>query len=189
MTSRASNTPSTPKDRIIGATLVLFYRDGIQTTSMDMLIAQASVSKRTLYKTYGSKDEMVFAYLRAWHVAWLPWLQSTLSKAGGKPGGGLTPLANVMEQWFRDANFRGCAFLNATAEAAHIPGVLDETRAHKDAVAKLLEPLLKRPKTPASIRRAAQAIVVAMDGATMRAQSGALDEAVMGLRAALAAID
>lgn len=41
-----------------------FYRDGIHATGVDQLAEHAHVSKRTLYKRFSSKAEIVQAYLR-----------------------------------------------------------------------------------------------------------------------------
>src|ERR1700754_5086925 len=51
-------------DRIVAAPRVLFYRDGIHATGVDQLAEHAHVSKRTLYKHFSTKEEIVEAYLR-----------------------------------------------------------------------------------------------------------------------------
>jgi AcrR family transcriptional regulator len=52
-----------PRERILAAAMTLFYRRGIQATGIDELADVAGVSKRTLYKLFASKDELVAAYL------------------------------------------------------------------------------------------------------------------------------
>lgn len=52
------------RERILGAAQQLFREQGINNTGMDQLCAVASVSKRTAYQHFGSKDELIAEYLR-----------------------------------------------------------------------------------------------------------------------------
>lgn len=49
---------STKPDAIREAALRLFLRSGLRQTSMDAIAAEANVSKQTLYRYYGSKDQL-----------------------------------------------------------------------------------------------------------------------------------
>jgi AcrR family transcriptional regulator len=55
---------SSPRERILEAARELFYAQGVQATGVDALSARAGVSKRTLYREFGSKDELVAEHLR-----------------------------------------------------------------------------------------------------------------------------
>jgi AcrR family transcriptional regulator len=48
----------------------MFYRKGIRAVGVDAISAEAGVTKKTLYEKYGSKDELVAAYLRARDDRW-----------------------------------------------------------------------------------------------------------------------
>ncbi len=52
------------RERVLGSAQQLFRRQGINSTGMDQLCAVAQVSKRTAYQHFGSKDELVAAYLQ-----------------------------------------------------------------------------------------------------------------------------
>src|SRR5699024_5566171 len=52
------------RERILAAAERLFRERGISATGMDQLCEEAQVSKRTAYQHFGSKDELVAAYLR-----------------------------------------------------------------------------------------------------------------------------
>lgn len=52
------------RERILSASQQLFRDHGINRTGMDHLCAVAQVSKRTAYKHFTSKDELVAEYLR-----------------------------------------------------------------------------------------------------------------------------
>jgi AcrR family transcriptional regulator len=51
------------KDRILTRAAALFLRNGIKSVSMDDIAADLGMSKKTLYKTFASKDEIVLAVM------------------------------------------------------------------------------------------------------------------------------
>jgi AcrR family transcriptional regulator len=52
----------------------MFYRKGIRAVGVDAISAEAGVTKKNPYEKYGSKDELVAAYLRARDDRWRNWL-------------------------------------------------------------------------------------------------------------------
>ncbi len=52
------------KPRILHHADQLFLRNGIKSVSMDDLAAELAMSKKTLYKTFANKDELVLAVMR-----------------------------------------------------------------------------------------------------------------------------
>src|SRR5258707_15507662 len=55
--------------RLLAAASELFYAEGVQSVGIDRVIEHAGVAKATLYSAFGSKEELVRAYLRARHAA------------------------------------------------------------------------------------------------------------------------
>ena len=51
------------KDRILHQAAALFMRNGIKSVSMDDIAASMAMSKKTLYKWFANKDEMVHAVM------------------------------------------------------------------------------------------------------------------------------
>ncbi|MDJ0364292.1 TetR/AcrR family transcriptional regulator [Hymenobacter sp. H14-R3] len=51
------------KDRIITRAAALFMRNGIKSVSMDDVAADLGMSKKTLYKTFTNKDDIVLAVI------------------------------------------------------------------------------------------------------------------------------
>jgi hypothetical protein len=51
------------KDRILTRAGALFLRNGIKSVSMDDIAADLGMSKKTLYKTFASKDAIVLAVM------------------------------------------------------------------------------------------------------------------------------
>jgi AcrR family transcriptional regulator len=51
------------KDRILQAAIVLFTRNGIRSVSMDDIATHLGISKKTLYKWFENKDQIVSAVM------------------------------------------------------------------------------------------------------------------------------
>src|SRR5580700_2241346 len=51
------------RERLLSAADELFYEEGVHTVGIDRVIERAGVAKASLYSTFGSKDELVRAYL------------------------------------------------------------------------------------------------------------------------------
>jgi len=57
------------RERLLAAANELFYTEGVHTVGIDRVIEQAGVAKASLYNTFGSKEELVHAYLEGRHAA------------------------------------------------------------------------------------------------------------------------
>jgi AcrR family transcriptional regulator len=55
--------PGNTRDRILGVAHELFYWKGIRATGVDAVASAAGVAPPTLYRIFGSKDDLVAAYL------------------------------------------------------------------------------------------------------------------------------
>ena len=49
------------RDRLIGVSINLFYRFGINAVGLDRVLQEAGVSKTTFYKHFECKDDLVVA--------------------------------------------------------------------------------------------------------------------------------
>jgi AcrR family transcriptional regulator len=146
------------KDRILEAADGLFYSHGIQAVGVDAVAAEAGISKRTLYKHYPSKDELVAAYLARRSGQAIPFDGSPVEQVLG--------LFDGLERWFASKRFRGCAFVNAVAELSgerRHPAVAVASE-HKARRLAQLEALLQslKAKSPA---RLAEQVMLLFEGA------------------------
>ena len=57
------------RERLLEAANELFYAEGVHTVGVDRVIERAGVAKASLYNTFGSKDELVRAYLESRHAS------------------------------------------------------------------------------------------------------------------------
>ncbi|MCW5657833.1 MAG: TetR/AcrR family transcriptional regulator [Burkholderiaceae bacterium] len=98
------------RDRILDAAERMFYAHGIQSIGIDAVVLEAGISKRTLYKHFGSREQLVAAYLQR---------RGARQLEAPKPGEELNEILGVFrrfERWFASDDFRGCPFSNAIAE-------------------------------------------------------------------------
>jgi AcrR family transcriptional regulator len=112
------------RERILAAVDRLFYAQGIKSVGVDAIAAELGISKKTLYRYFPSKDDLVIGYLRG---RFRP-----LPEASVKPPAEQI-LANL--EWIARSltgarDFRGCAFVNALAELGS-----EDSEARKLAVA------------------------------------------------------
>lgn len=52
------------KDRVVETTAILYCNNGIKSVTMDMVAAEAGISKRTLYEYFSDKDSLVLAVVQ-----------------------------------------------------------------------------------------------------------------------------
>lgn len=125
-TTRASSA----RDRLLAAADELFYAEGVNSVGIDRIIDRAGVAKASLYSTFGSKDELVRAYLEARHLARVERVTRALADIAD-PRERVLEVYAVLGRVFESGRFRGCAFLNAAAEArtgTAVESITDEYR-------------------------------------------------------------
>jgi AcrR family transcriptional regulator len=112
------------RERLLAAAEELFYEEGVHTVGIDRVIERAGVAKATLYSVFGSKDELVRAYLEQHNTTWRSRLTSRITARYAEPRERLLGVFDVLGERFTEPDFRGCAFVNASAETR--PGSLVE---------------------------------------------------------------
>jgi AcrR family transcriptional regulator len=105
-----------PRERLLDAASELFYAEGIQSVGINRVIEHAGVAKDSLYRTFGSKEALVCAYLDARHQETLARLRAAVA-ATDDPVERLLAVFDTQARLFGAPDFRGCAFAAAAAEA------------------------------------------------------------------------
>src|SRR6058998_221101 len=105
---KVDRSVSPSAERILAAADKLFYRQGIRAVGVDAVVAEAGVSKRTLYNYYPSKDDLIAAYL----TARFRHLEPSDAPAREQILGAFDRL----ERMFANGSFRGCPYVNAVTE-------------------------------------------------------------------------
>jgi AcrR family transcriptional regulator len=110
-------TPSEARERILDAAYELFSRRGVRAVGVDEIVAHAGVARMTLYRQFGSKDELVLAFLERRRERWTQeWLQAEVLRRAEAPADRLLAIFDVFDAWFRTPGFEGCAFINVMLE-------------------------------------------------------------------------
>jgi AcrR family transcriptional regulator len=128
---------ATARERLLSAASELFYEEGVRTVGIDRVIEHAGVAKATLYNAFGSKDELVRAYLSHRHALWRERMKRELESGYATPRERLLGVFDVLGESLAEPGFRGCAFINASAEAhpgSAIEQASDEARAWRHSM-------------------------------------------------------
>lgn len=157
------------RDRILYTASALFYREGVRSVGIDRIVAAAETAKATFYRHFKSKDDLVLAYLYMRHDMWMQWFASGLQHACAQDGPSFVRVAQVLGEWFREPDFRGCSFINVLAEGVPTGEVLSLVQSHKADLQDTLEALGRRLSHPEPVPAAEEALMI-VEGAIVRAQ-------------------
>jgi AcrR family transcriptional regulator len=180
---------SRARGRILDAATRLFREEGIHTTSVDRVIAEADVAPMTVYRHFAGKDELVTATLERWSEQWLGWLRSEAARGGDDPGARLDGLWDALEKWFADEGFRGSYVDNVASELRAKPGhpAQAPVAAHRAALRELLRDLLTDGDAPPPAATVLQ-LQMLVDGAVAAAAVDRQPGAAAGARALAASL-
>lgn len=95
-------------ERILNTADRLFYQRGIRAVGVDLIAAEAGISKRSLYDYFPSKEALIEAYLERYTLP--------LPQIGASPAAQILGAFDRLERMFRQDGFRGCPLVNAVAE-------------------------------------------------------------------------
>ncbi|MGZ0145652.1 methyltransferase domain-containing protein [Kribbella sp. WER1] len=112
---RMGKRMSEARMRLLSTATGLFYSEGIHAVGVDRVIAEAQVTRATLYRHFPSKDDLTVAYLTAADDA----MRARVADArttDASPDDVIRAVATSITDDITGPGFRGCAFLNAAAE-------------------------------------------------------------------------
>lgn len=158
------------RDRLLDTAAELFYREGIRAVGVDLVVERSGVAKTSLYRHFGSKDDLIAAVLERDDLAyWANW-DRVAAKDGDDPRAELAAQVSWIANYIGRPEFRGCAFLNAATEFPELahPGRLIALR-HKDELRRRLAALTRRAGAKRHAELADQ-LVLLIDGAYINGQ-------------------
>ena len=103
-----------PRERLLTTARRLFYSEGIHTVPVDRLVTEAGVTRATFYRHFPAKEDLVEAYLRATDADLRAAVAEAIDQA--TPEAAAEALLELIGQVTCSAGFRGCHFINASAE-------------------------------------------------------------------------
>jgi AcrR family transcriptional regulator len=127
---KSAGTRTSARARLLAAADELFYENGINLVGIDRVIEHAGVAKASLYDCFGSKEELIRAYLKGRADR----RQARISEriAGlGTPQEKILGVFDLLAEIVTRTDYRGCAFQRASAEAGAssvIKGTCEEPR-------------------------------------------------------------
>jgi AcrR family transcriptional regulator len=159
---------SSARDRLLSAADELFYEEGVHSVGIDRVIERAGVAKATLYTAFGSKEGLIGAYLAGRHEARKARVTKALA-ALGTPREKILGVFDVLGGVIAQTGFRGCAFLNASAESRP-GGVVEEICDEYRGWLRTLFLDLGQAAGVSDVGLLAEQLVVLYDGATTGAR-------------------
>jgi len=156
------------RERLLAAADELFYEEGVHTVGIDRIIERAGVAKASLYNTFGSKDELIRAYLESRHFARQERVTRFIARYD-TPRDRLLGVFDALGSFAAEPGYRGCAFMNASAES--LPGgPVEEVSDQSRAWTRALFTELAEAAGVADPARLADQLVLLYDGATVGAR-------------------
>ena len=110
------------RQRILDAAYGQFRRRGYARVSMDEIAAAASVTKRTLYYHFESKDALLATVLEAQHRLALAAFRTFGDKLSGSPETIIDRLFADLAVWSDQPRWAGSGFTRLVIELADLPG-------------------------------------------------------------------
>ncbi|MFG2274703.1 TetR/AcrR family transcriptional regulator [Streptomyces chartreusis] len=106
--------------RVLEAAERLFYERGIHAVGVDLIAAEAGVTKKTLYDRFGSKERIVVEYLAGrderWRAFLTRYLDDHLDAAHATPRARVLAVFDASRAWSASFGAKGCSMVNAHAE-------------------------------------------------------------------------
>src|SRR5580692_2330884 len=174
------------RERLLAAANELFYQEGVQTVGIDRIISRAGDAKASLYSNFGSKEELVRAYLESRHARTTERISRALTRFR-TPRERLLGVFDAQGEQFTDPAFNGCAFVMASAEAPAGGAVEHAAETYRDWVRTLFT-TLAREAGAADPDALARQLHLLYDGAGLSARMDHDPSAATTARSAAAAL-
>ena len=154
------------RERLLASADELFYEHGINRVGIDRIIGHAGVAKASLYDCFGSKEELVRAYLKRRGDKRQTLLSERMARQK-TPQDKILSMFDALAQIVSQPNYRGCVFQRASAEA--IDGSLKSTYDELRGWIRSQFTELAREAQAADPERLGQQLVLLYDGAAATA--------------------
>jgi AcrR family transcriptional regulator len=159
--AEAGSRRSAARDRILAAADRLFYSEGIHSVGVHRLVEESAVTRVTFYRHFPSKDDLIAGYLEDRARRARRRTTQVIEESNGDARGALRELGRVFTSETFAAEYRGCPFINASAEFAapgHPARVL--ATAQRAWIAETIERLLRDMGHRAPARTARQLLML-----------------------------
>lgn len=165
-TSRRRNRPS-PRQRLLTSATHLFATEGIRVIGIDRILREADVAKASLYSLFGSKDNLVVAYIEQLDEQSRQQWNDRVADLQDPQEKILAFFDQVVEEE-PEKNYRGSYFLNAAneypkPETESEQRIVDACLAHRRWMHSTMTELLNEKNSYPSATQANQ-LLIFLDG-------------------------
>jgi AcrR family transcriptional regulator len=102
--------------RILETACALFYQHGVRAVGVDLVVEKAGVAKTSLYRHFGTKDDLIAAFLqREDEDFWGTW-DRVADQHRNQPSAELDAHLGWIGERVGRPNYRGCPQINVAAE-------------------------------------------------------------------------
>jgi AcrR family transcriptional regulator len=169
MSAASPTRKASARERLLAAADELFYAEGVHTVGIDRIIERAGVAKASLYSSFGSKEELVRAYLEGRHKIRRSRILAGLDRFE-TPRDRLLGVFDVLAEVSSTPGFRGCAFYNASAESVEKGGAVEQVSNANRAWTRGLFTELARDAGAVDPPALADQLMILYDGASVGAR-------------------
>src|SRR6266446_1417914 len=133
------------RDKILETASDLFYKQGIRAVGVDLVVEKAGVAKTSLYRHFGTKDDLVAAFLeRADLDFWSEWDRVTEQHADNARAE-LDAQLDWIGERAGQPDYRGCPQINVAAEFPEVDHPARKlATAHKRELRRRLKVIAER---------------------------------------------
>src|SRR5215510_12810189 len=130
------------RDHLLAVAQRMFCEAGFHAVSVDAIIEAAAVARMTLYKNFGSKEDLIVATLKREDRMFRQWLASAVEAQSDHSEDRILGLFHALYDRFASEGYYGCAFIRASIEYP-APGhpVHRAAREHKEMIRSYLRGL------------------------------------------------
>src|SRR5215467_11641282 len=104
------------RDHLLATAQRLFCESGFHAVSVDSIIEEAGVARMTLYKNFGSKEDLIVATLKQEDKMFRQWLVSSVEGHSTRPEDRILAIFRTLHDRFAAEGYYGCAFVRASIE-------------------------------------------------------------------------
>ncbi len=108
--------PPSRREELVEAAMKIFSKGGFHGTGIEQVLQESGICRMTLYNHFKSKDELILAALRRRDEIFRNRLMKFVASRGGTGVDAILAVFDFYSQWFGEADFCGCMFINASAE-------------------------------------------------------------------------
>ncbi|MDG2522633.1 TetR/AcrR family transcriptional regulator [Caulobacter segnis] len=108
--------PRRAGDKVLDAAESLFYAQGIRAVGVEEIVNVAGVGKPSLYRAFGSKDELTAAVLQRQEGGFWSRLDAAVAAHPDDPRAAITAYFHGAAERSKQPDYRGCAHSNAAVE-------------------------------------------------------------------------